>query len=591
MKARNLAFATELTLPIDMATETFGFLGKKGKGKTYGAQKLFELLHAAGVQCVALDPVGNWWSLRVGKDGKSPGLPVYVFGGPRGDVPILPDAGAFVARVIVEKRISVILDVSRFRKAERKRFMTAFAEEFFHLKKDAVSPVHLFIEEAHKFVPQMVRDGEEQMLGAMEDIVRIGRNYGIGASLISQRSASVNKDVLSQVECLVAYQTSGRQDKKAIVDWVEENDEEGVGLLAELKSLQRGEALFWSPSSLRVFKKIHINAKVTLDASSTPKVGSRARKPVQLARVDLKGIETAMQQVVVQAEANDVGALKRKLAEALKRVKTLEETPVAAVTKLPKTEKAKEVVPIIPQRQLDRLNKVSDKLLASQDRMNQCAQVVVTELGLLMTAVKNASKQVERVYALAPTPKPPVPKYEAVRPLPKAVTTYVDGEVPVDGPMKRMLGALEWFHGIGIEQPTAVAVAFMSGYSGNNGTFRNVRGKLNTAGLIEYPRDGHLRITRAGKAHATPLNVSPGNDGLQRAVLQVLNGPQRRMLEVLINAYPRSVPAEGLAVDAGYEGNNGTFRNVRGRLHTYGLIEYPNKGMVKAVDILFPEGG
>jgi len=208
MKLRDFDFATELKLPVDIATETLGFLGRKGRGKTYGAQRWFELLFKAGVQCVALDPVGNWWSLRVDQDGKSPGLKVYVFGGPHGDVPLLPDKGAYIARVIVETGISVVLDVSRFRKAERKRFMTAFAEEFFHLKKNAPSPVHLFVEEAHVFCPQRPREGEEPMLGAMEDVVRIGRNYGIGVTLISQRAATVNKDVLSQVECLIAYQTS-----------------------------------------------------------------------------------------------------------------------------------------------------------------------------------------------------------------------------------------------------------------------------------------------------------------------------------------------------------------------------------------------
>src|SRR5690606_12146368 len=117
-------------------------------------------------------------------------------------------------------------DVSRFRKGERKRFMTAFAEEFFHLKKDAPSAVHLFVEEAHVFCPQRPREGEEPMLGAMEDVVRIGRNYGIGVTLISQRAATVNKDVLSQVECLIAYQTSSAQDKKAIKEWIEENEDE-----------------------------------------------------------------------------------------------------------------------------------------------------------------------------------------------------------------------------------------------------------------------------------------------------------------------------------------------------------------------------
>lgn len=44
------------------------------------------------------------------------------------------------------------------------------------------------------------------MLGAVEDIVRLGRNYGSGCMLLSQRPQSVNKEVLNQVECLFVGQ-------------------------------------------------------------------------------------------------------------------------------------------------------------------------------------------------------------------------------------------------------------------------------------------------------------------------------------------------------------------------------------------------
>src|SRR5882672_4359833 len=267
------------------------------------------------------------------------------------------------------------------------------------LKKDAVSPVHFFVEEAHKFVPQLVRDGEEQMLGAMEDIIRIGRNYGIGASLISQRSASVNKDVLSKVECLVAYQTGGKHDKKAIKDWVEENDEEGVALLAEMKSLQQGEALFYSPAALKTFQKIHITPKETLDASSTPKIGSKARKPVKLAKVDLEGIHEAMKEVVAIAEANDVTALKKKV-----KVLELELTKRVPAAKEPKVKevKTKELVPLISHRQVQRIEKLATRITKDTDRLDgacdlmnkmrdslaQAQQAVVSELGNLKTEIQ-----------------------------------------------------------------------------------------------------------------------------------------------------------------------------------------------------------
>jgi hypothetical protein len=608
MKRRDLPFSFELKLPLDMATETLAFLGRKGRGKTYGAQRWFELLHHAGVQCVALDPVGNWWSLRVGKDGKSPGLPVYVFGGPRGDVPILPDAGAFIARVIVEKGISVILDVSRFRKAERKRFMTAFAEEFFHLKKDAVSPVHFFVEEAHKFVPQLVRDGEEQMLGAMEDIIRIGRNYGIGASLISQRSASVNKDVLSQVECLVAYQTGGKHDKKAIKDWVEENDEEGVALLAEMKSLQQGEALFYSPAALKVFQKIHITAKETLDASSTPKIGSKARKPVKLAKVDLEGIHESMKEVVASAEANDVTALKKKVkaleAELVKRV------PATKVKEI----KTKEMVPLINHRQVQRIEKLSTRITKdtnrldrtidfcnqARDRLSQAQQAIVSEIDNLRREIQMRAKKIEasvtsqlppelvheaRKMSMQQRPKigaPPVigvqkhpPVRNLLRERPVEQPPSVDPSGVMNPARQRILDTIALLNRLDVEVERDTLAAWYGVHPNNKGLTNNL-GALRTAGYL----DG-LRLTAVGQGYARDIAI-PSQKELHEKILSPLNASQRKIMDVLIEN--DELEREQLAEILGVHPNNKGLTNNLGRLRSRQLA---TKGWpIKAGDVL-----
>lgn len=580
MKKSDLPFSFELKLPLDTATETFAFLGRKGRGKTYGAQRFFELLHGAGVQCVALDPVGNWWSLRVGKDGKSPGLPVYVFGGPHGDVPILPDAGAFVARVIVEKGISVILDVSRFRKGERKRFMTAFAEEFFHLKKDAVSPVHLFVEEAHKFVPQIVRDGEEQMLGAMEDIVRIGRNYGIGASLISQRSASVNKDVLTQVECLIAYQTASAQDKKAIKNWIEENDDEGLALFSEIKSLQRGEALFWSPSVLQVFKKIHITEKTTYDASSTPKVGAKSRAPVRLAKVDLEGIHSAMKEIVASAEASDVKALQR-------RVKQLEVELAKKQAPVLKTETKKEITPIIVPKMLARLEKLADRLTkdterldVTRDRLAQSQQAIVSELGNMLTLarrVADGDNVVRREVKGANSGLPPelvsdalalarqhVPRIGAQRHPPMGMSPRLKVEMPpsegLNAPQQKILDTLALLEQLDIEADRPTLAAWYGVHINNKG-FSNNLGTLRTAGFI----DG-CSLTDAGRARAKPIAI-PTQEALREQLLSPLNAPQRKLVELLLanGAMEKNTLADAYGVHPNNKGFNNNIGTLRGR--------------------------
>jgi hypothetical protein len=207
-----LHLADGLALPADEAvSQKYAFLGRSGSGKTYGAMKLAELFLSADAQVIALDWVGNWWALRLNRDGKSPGFEgVYIFGGEHADVPLEMTGGAMMADLLVDKHISAVLDLSPFRKGERTRFVTAFAEQLFHRKKTARTACHLFLEEAQAFLPQMVRGDDARMVGVFEDIGKVGRNYGIGVSILSQRPQAVNKDVLNQTEVLLVRR-SGRR--------------------------------------------------------------------------------------------------------------------------------------------------------------------------------------------------------------------------------------------------------------------------------------------------------------------------------------------------------------------------------------------
>jgi DNA helicase HerA-like ATPase len=59
------------------------------------------------------------------------------------------------------------------------------------------------------------------MLGAGEDIVRRGGQRGIGCMMITQRTAVLNKNVLTQCEMLVALRTISPQDLKAMQAWID----------------------------------------------------------------------------------------------------------------------------------------------------------------------------------------------------------------------------------------------------------------------------------------------------------------------------------------------------------------------------------
>jgi polynucleotide 5'-kinase involved in rRNA processing len=68
---KDLKISKEITLPIDAVTQTIAAIGRKGAGKTYLASMIAEQMLDAKAQVVVLDPIGNWYGLRIGKDGTS----------------------------------------------------------------------------------------------------------------------------------------------------------------------------------------------------------------------------------------------------------------------------------------------------------------------------------------------------------------------------------------------------------------------------------------------------------------------------------------------------------------------------------------
>ena len=189
---------------------------------------IVEGLLRADVPVVVLDYVGIWPSLRLCADGKTPSeYAIPILGGPHGDVALTALAGTVVAEGLAERHSSAVLDVSGFSKGDRCRFAADFAEVFFRAKKRHPGPVQLVLEEAQRFIPQKLFHGLERMLGAFQEVAEVGRNYGIGLDLISQRPQKIDKDVLNLADTLFAYRTIGVLERKAVAEWVQEKGAEG----------------------------------------------------------------------------------------------------------------------------------------------------------------------------------------------------------------------------------------------------------------------------------------------------------------------------------------------------------------------------
>lgn len=116
-------------------------------------------------------------------------------------------------------------------------------KELTQANKDAATL--LVIEEAHNFAPEKgygdVSAGKDNMsLTAISKVAAEGRKFGLGLVIITQRPASVNKYVLSQMGTYAIFRLVNKNDLDAVVSAIEYA---GADVLQKLPSLKTGMAL------------------------------------------------------------------------------------------------------------------------------------------------------------------------------------------------------------------------------------------------------------------------------------------------------------------------------------------------------------
>lgn len=588
---KKLELAPHLMLPPDAATQVYAFMGKRGSGKTYAAGKLTELLLGAGVQTIVMDPVGNWWGLRLAADGKHAGFEIPVLGGEHGDIPLAVDAGELVADMLVDTGSSAILDVSPFSKSARKTFIGAFAEHFFQRKKTNRSAVHVVLEEAHLVLPQKPNHGEERMLGALEDLVRLGRNYGIGVSMLDQRPQSVSKEALNQAEVLLAFQLIGAHERDAIKKWVDYHGSSSD--LATLNVQKPGEAVVWAPwlDKPGVYR---VHAKKTFDSSATPKAGASTRER-KLKRLDLKALETRMSEVVEQVKANDPKALKASIAERNKRIAELEKQ-LAGKASTPQLD-AKTIARQERQLREEMKSKAAqlaliDKQLARGDQLIMRIDGTVQDLTTLRTELAKDLDGLRTIAAATKQPPakqstPPQPPEATKRTAPRALQLdhgEHDESAPT-GAVRKILVALAQ-HPEGLPDRK---IGVFAGVSTKGGTWTSHLGRARRAGWLEDGR-GIRKITDAGLAALGHFDPLPTGSELAQYWIRELGGAPARVLQVLIDAYPADLDDETIGERAGVSIKGGTWSEHLKQLRTRDLIEDVGGRRRVASATLFEDG-
>lgn len=556
-----IQIAKSLALPIDAVTETFAFLAKRGAGKSYAASVMVEGMLDLMLQVVVLDPMGIWYGLRTKKDGKSAGYQIPIIGGEHGDIPLESTSGKMVADLVMADRLSVVLDVSLFTKGERKRFVADFAERLYRKNREAM---HLVLEEADMFAPQKPQQGEQRMLGAIEDLVRRGRSRGIGLSLISQRSAVLNKDVLTQTECLVALRTTAPHDRRAIKDWIDahaDRDEQKV-VLDSLPSLPTGTAWFWSPAWLEQLQKVKVNRKKTLDTGATPKAGVKRKPQKAIAEVNLSQLTEKMSATIEKAKAEDPRLLQARIRELEKKV----------------TEPVGKYVNRMVEKDIEDREKEWQRVFAEQQKLigelrhrtDKVAKILYDTGWKLLDEREYFLRDSEELQSPPPDPKP---LDSASNPTPTA-ESIEDVANQAIGP-KLPNGARRMIETIVAARPRSLTkqqVGFLSKVSPHGGTFGTYLSKLRKAGLIAEG-DGEITATDAAvAAYQSSAQLMSRNELIQ-AYRSKLPGGAQRMLDILDKENGAWLDKNKLGDLASISTAGGTFGTYLSKLRVNGLIE------------------
>lgn len=549
-------------IPDAVLTQHTAILGKTGSGKTSTSKLAVEQVVPQGARVCVLDPIkSDWWGLISSADGTKPGLPFIVLGGPHGHLELRHDAGEAVGRLVADGSLPLsIIDMKDFGPGGHARFFSDFAETLYRQIRGVL---YLVIEEAHVFAPKE-RSGigqESEAIHYAKMLATAGRSLGIRLILATQRTQALHNALLGSCDTLITHRLTAPADQAPVVKWLKANVEESLRREIEgsISSLPTGTGWICSGEA-RIFERVAFPRIQTFDNTATPDFETVQGQPVATAKVDVERIRAALTSVSAPIDRPKNGSAVVASAEEL----------VAA-----------------EQRGYERGIRdssawVSPRLTGFADAARKLATAIDAEISIV-----NArwAQQEGDAAVSADVAENGADQVAVVAEL-KAPTAEEVGRLP---PARRkILDAIAWAHATGQPEPKREIVAFLCRVSWKSGGYRNNLSALHTAGLIRYPGNGRLALTKAGRAEATPPAKALTHADLMARIGAVLAPARLRVLEAVIASFPSSVSRDRVAEEVGVSVISGGFRNNLSGLSALGLVTYPSPGEVRAADMLFP---
>jgi hypothetical protein len=552
--------------------------GNSGAGKSYAVRALLEQTHGR-VQQIVLDPEGEFSTLRERFE--------YVLAGEGGDVPAHPKIARVLCRRLFETGANAVINLFDLSLADRREFVDVFLVELMSLPRALWKPALIVIDEAHRFCPER-GSGEARSTDAVITLCTQGRKRGFSAVLATQRISKLHKDAAAELLNKLVGRTHMDIDVKRAGDELG-MDRTSRAQLADLKN----EFFAFGPAIPGGVQRVRSAEVLTTHPDSSAIGKIPATLPPASASVQALIAEIGDLPKLAVKEADERAALEREVRE-LKQQLRAKPVPVSSA---PSEEALRaeysrgiDVGRVMAHEstklaaigaQLQVLGRLTDLVSTLHDEVHSTADRVMQDIKMPTAATV---QRMER--AIAPRTVDVV----KLAPLSPAVEPRETNSGAVPGVQQRILDTLAGLADLGIAWPDKVTVAALCGYHKNSKSYANAMGALRSSGLIMYPAGGQIALTAGGAAQASASLPVRSCRELHEVWFEKLGNVARRLLEPLLNHYPNALPASDVAAAADYHPNSKSFANMRGRLKTLGLIDYPRPGYIAATALLFPEG-
>jgi len=193
-----------LGVPIEsLLGRCVAVLGVRGSGKTNTATVLIEELLNQGIPLTVIDIEDEYWGLLEAYDMLVVGYTEHCH------MAVSPRQAPALARLSVEKGVPIILSFLEHPKDEMFAFLDAYLREIWRVEAKIRRPYFVVLEEAHEFVPL---HGSTPVSETVERMSLRGRKRGISMVLVSQRSAAVRKNVLTQADAYILHRVTHPTD-------------------------------------------------------------------------------------------------------------------------------------------------------------------------------------------------------------------------------------------------------------------------------------------------------------------------------------------------------------------------------------------